>query len=149
MNEVIINDNLIQLDVICQTRNEAIYSLAQLMEQEHRLFDVAQYEKDVLKREQLETTGIGFLVATPHAKSAFVKEPTVAFARFLNPIKWDEDVQAQLIFLIAVPDKGYGEKHLEILAALFRQVVHEEFLKQLMESQSKQEVFQILSAVID
>ena len=79
----------------------------------------------------LYTSSIGFLIATPHAKSVHVKEPSLAFARLKDPVQWANE-KVQMVFQIAVPDPGQGDKHLEILAKLSRKIIHDDFREQLL-----------------
>lgn len=63
------------LDLNTSEKFETIKYLANLIDE--RLIDVDKYVEDVIARESLSTTGIGEGVAIPHAKSVWVKKPTV------------------------------------------------------------------------
>ena len=98
---------------------------------------------DVIKREEGAPTSIGFLIATPHAKSVHVKEPSLAFARLKDPVQWANE-KVQMVFQIAVPDPGQGDKHLEILAKLSRKIIHDDFREQLMNVTNEKEVLELI-----
>lgn len=123
----LMDKNLVLFDVEASAKEEVIGLIADAMDKGGRLLDKEGYLADVLKREASSTTAVGFLVATPHAKSAHVKEPSLAFLRLKTPIQWDNDEEVQMVFQIGVPSPGQGDRHLEILAQLFRQLVHEDF----------------------
>ena len=113
------------------------------MDKDGRLEDKDKYMADVLAREESSSTAIGFETATPHAKSTSVKEPSLAFARLKHPIKWDDE-EVSMIFQIAVPSPGQGDRHLEILSKLFRNLVYDSFRDQMLQATTKEEIVDIL-----
>ena len=60
------------------TKADAIYTLGELMEKGGNLIDKAEYLAAVFAREESGSTGLGDGIATPHAKSAGVKEAGLA-----------------------------------------------------------------------
>lgn len=139
----LMNEGLVVFNLEADSAEEAILKTADVMEGQGRLKDKEAYVKDVMKREEGAPTSIGFLIATPHAKSAHVKEPSLAFARLKDPVQWADD-KVQMVFLIAVPDPGQGEKHLEILAKLSRKIIHDDFREQLMSVTNEKEVLELV-----
>lgn len=115
----------------------------ELMNEGLIVFDKEAYVADVLKREEGAPTSIGFLIATPHAKSVHVKEPSLAFARLKDPVQW-ADEEVQMVFQIAVPDPEQGDRHLEILAKLSRKIIHDDFRDQLMKVTKEKEVLELV-----
>lgn len=110
---------------------ETIKYLANLIEE--RLVDVNKYVEDVKARESISTTGIGDGVAIPHAKSPWVKEPTVVVGKSLKGIEWEslDDEPVNLIFLIAVPENE-GNEHLKILQVLAGSLMDDEFKEEIL-----------------
>ena len=78
---------------------EVINLIADSMDKDDRLIDRDGYVKDVLAREASSSTAVGFSVATPHAKSVHVKEPSLAFVRLAHPIKWDDSEEVDIVKL--------------------------------------------------
>jgi mannitol/fructose-specific phosphotransferase system IIA component (Ntr-type) len=70
----------------------------------------------VLKRERVGTTGLGRGIAIPHAKTAAVTEPIVAFARLARPIPYgaSDGADVHSLFLVVSPAEA-GEEHVAIL----------------------------------
>ena len=60
------------------TKADAIYTLGELMEKGGNLIDKGEYLAAVFAREESGSTGLGDGIATPHAKSAGVKEAGLA-----------------------------------------------------------------------
>jgi fructose-specific phosphotransferase system IIA component len=99
---------------------------------EGRVTDLDGFLADVRKREEQMPTGLPGGIGIPHARSAYVTEPSLAFGRSPEGIDWGaEDGPATLIFLIAAPEGG-GDDHLKILAALARRLMRTEFRESLL-----------------
>ncbi|ANF96333.1 PTS sugar transporter subunit IIA [Paenibacillus bovis] len=129
------------------TREEAIQQMAEGMHSAGAVTDTAVFVQAVTAREQQSSTGIGFGVAIPHGKSAGVKRAALAFSRFEQPLEWEslDDQPAAMAFMIGVPEANAGNEHLQILVALSRKLIHDEFRAELLNAGSKQEVIDILS----
>ena len=147
MEEKLINENLVLFDVEAETREDVIRCIAERMDSEGRLADKQGYVDAVLKRESSSSTAVGFSVATPHAKTDAAKVATLAFARLKKEIAWDEDENASIIFQIAIPAKDKGERHLQILAALSRKLVHGDFRDKIMAATDPKEVLELIGEV--
>jgi len=145
----LVTPDLVHLDMRADDRKGAIEELSRLLGEAHCLTDTVTFMRDVWARENLSTTGIGFGVAIPHAKSTAVLRPAVAFGRSVPGIEWDslDGQPVHLAFLIAVPAEGAENAHLGILAALSRKLVHADFRRQLMEVRDKAEVSAALSGI--
>lgn len=146
----IINENLIKLDIKNNNKEEIIKQLAVLIDSENRLNNFDEYVEEVLNRESLTSTGIGFGIAIPHGKCSAVKIPTVAFGRLSEGVEWDslDDKPVQVIFLLAVPEAAASNEHLKILAALSRKLLDESFRENLLKIDDKEHLMKLLSDVL-
>jgi fructose-specific phosphotransferase system IIA component len=140
----LIDTNLVMFDVPAKTKEEVIRTIAEAMDKDGRLLDVDGYIADVFAREEEFTTSIGFGVATPHAKSEHVAEPSLGYMRLREPMYWGED-QVDTIFQIAVPKESAEELHLKILANVSRHLIHEDFRERLSRAQDPNEVIAMLN----
>jgi mannitol/fructose-specific phosphotransferase system IIA component (Ntr-type) len=70
----------------------------------------------VLKRERVGSTGVGRGIAIPHAKTAAVTEPIVAYARVSEPIPYGaaDGADVHSLFLVVSPLEAAAE-HMVIL----------------------------------
>ena len=131
-------------------KNDAIAILTGLMEKGGNLSDKAQYEKDVLAREASGTTGLGDGIATPHAKSAGVKEP--GLAAMTVPAGMDFEAMDQklsrLFFEIAAPATE-ADVHLEVLSKLATMIMDPDFKEALIAAKSKEEFLSLIDAKED
>jgi len=81
--------------------------------------DTEEFERAILEREALVSTGIGLGVAVPHAKLPSIREFFIVIGLAKEPIEWDSlDGQGvRIVFLIGGPDSRQKE-YLSILAKL-------------------------------
>ncbi|AZV57549.1 PTS sugar transporter subunit IIA [Clostridium sp. AWRP] len=145
MNDII-NGDLVVLDLEASSKEEVIRKLSKLIEKQDKLIDFDGYVKQVFEREEDFPTSIGFDVAIPHGKSDSVKSAAVAFARLKKEVKWSEEESVKYVFLIAVPEKEAGDRHLQILAQLSRKIMREEFRTKLQEASSIEEILEALDS---
>lgn len=143
----LMSDAIIMFDVEGESAEGVIRMIADAMDKDGRLIDKEGYVADVMAREASSSTAVGFSVATPHSKSVHVKEPSLAFVRLATPMQWDDAEEVDMIFQIGVPSPGQGDRHLEILAGLFRKVMHDDFREQLAKAKTADEVIQLIGVV--
>jgi fructose PTS system EIIA component len=123
----LITADLIDLDLTGDDRGAATAKLAALLAKAGRVTDVEGFLADVRAREAQMPTGIEGGIGIPHARSAHVTAPSLAFGRSSQGIDFGAaDGPADLVFLIAAPTGG-GSEHMTILASLARRLVHKEF----------------------
>lgn len=145
MTTAIITPDLVDLSLEADSRQAATRRLAQLLASQGRVTDLDGFLSDVVAREQQMPTGIEGGIGIPHARSAYVTEPTLAFARSKAGVDYGAaDGPAHLIFLIAAPAGG-GAEHMTILAALARRLVHASFREALATAPDAQAVVDIVT----
>jgi len=119
--------NLVVINSTATTKVEIIRELAERLVAEGRVTNFDAYLADVAQREEVMATGIQGGIGIPHARSASVTAPSVAVATSERGIPFGApDGPAHLIFLIAAPI-GADDSHLQILAAIARRVMRDEF----------------------
>ena len=84
MTNSIITPDLVDLGLDAPDRQAATRQLAQRLAERGRVTDLDGFLADVAAREQQMPTGIEGGIGIPHARSAFVTEPTLAFAVATN-----------------------------------------------------------------
>lgn len=139
---------LIQLELKAKTKNQVITELSNMLKVENRISDLKLFMEDVYERESLGSTGIGFKIAIPHTKSKYVTKPSLVFGKTDDGIEFEslDNEPAKLFFMIAMPESG-SNSHLQVLALLSRNLIHEEFRDQLFEAKTPQEVLDILRTI--
>lgn len=134
----------LDLDASATHKDSAILRLVELAHAAGRVTDIEQFLADVRAREAQMPTGLEGGIGIPHARSAAVRVPTLAFGRSSSGIDFGAaDGPARLIFLIAAPDDSDGD-HLTVLAALARRLVHQSFREALSNIDDPQDVVELI-----
>ncbi len=140
----IITESLIALDVALADKAAVINQIADILAADGRLADRELYIRDVYEREDMVPTGIGNLIAIPHARSTGVLASALVYVRLAAPIVWSGEEQARYIFGIAVPEGNADNLHLKILSSVARKLLDDKIRLLIEESQSKQEILEAL-----
>ncbi len=124
---------------------EALDMAVELMAAGGRLKDVEAYRKQVYKREEESTTGIGEGIAIPHGKCDAVKEPGLAAMVIPGGVDFDslDGEPVTLLFLIAAPNTK-DNVHLDVLSKLSVLMMDEEFSGALRNAKSAEEFLDII-----
>lgn len=141
----IIQKECIVFDIDTCDKNEAILTLVKTLKEQGKITSVEDFYQDVLDREKIAPTAIGYNIGLPHGRTSNVIEPAVCFGRVNNEIVWNEETKemANIIILIAVPENNEGNLHMQILSKLARNLMHEDFRNKLLNS-DKEEVYTLL-----
>lgn len=127
------------------SKNEAIDTAVDLMNNLNNIEDLEEFKKQVYRREEQGSTGVGEGVAIPHGKSKAVKEPGLAAITIPDGVEFDslDGNPVNLLFLIAAPDSD-SNVHLQILARLSKMLMDENFISSLVKAKSKEEFLEII-----
>ncbi len=100
----------------------------------------------ILRRENLESTGIGQGIAIPHARTEAVKETALAFGRSAHGVDFDslDGEPSYLVFLIAAPEDRKTE-YIMTLARVSRLLRKDEVRTALNKAASADDVLDILT----
>ena len=87
MQPIIKKENIL-FDVKAKNKEEMINQMVGLFSKGGYLSDKDQFRKDVLAREEIFPTYIGFGIGVPHGKSKGVKNAGLCVAKLKNAIQW-------------------------------------------------------------
>ena len=126
---------------------DAIYTLGDLMDKGGNLSDKAEYLEAVFAREESGSTGLGDGIATPHAKSAGVKEAGLAAMVVPNGVDFEalDGQPSRLFFMIAAPE-GAADTHVEVLSKLATMVIDPDFKNALIQSATVDRFLELITA---
>ncbi len=104
-----------------------------------------QFLDDILKRENLESTGIGLGVAIPHARTKAARELVLTYGRSPKGVDFNslDGKPSHLIFLIAAPEDQKSQ-YIMALARLSKILRKEETRARLSDASSAADVVDIL-----
>lgn len=136
----------IAMDLMAGSKEAVIDELVNQLDAAGKLSDKETFKQNILAREAQSTTGIGEGIAIPHAKSAAVKFPAIAFGRALNGIDFESmDGQPANLFFMIAASEGANDAHLEALSRLATFLMDEQFREKILAADSKEEVLRAVS----
>jgi PTS system fructose-specific IIA component len=99
----------------------------------------------IRERESVLSTGIGFGVAIPHARSATVRDLVVVCGVSRSPVPFDaiDGEPVRLVFLIVGPEAS-ASLHVKVLSRIARLVRREAVRQRLLEANTSDEFYKVL-----
>ncbi len=136
----------ISLNGAPKTKQEALDQAIALMKDSDKINDQEAYRKQVYKREEEGTTGIGMGIAIPHGKCNAVDRPGLAAMVIKDGVDFDslDGEPVDLLFLIAAPDTE-DNIHLEVLSKLSMMLMDDNFTQSLKNASSADEFMDIIN----
>lgn len=134
----------IELNLRSGSKAEVIEELVDVLDRAGKLSDRNGYRDAILTRESQSTTGLGEGIAIPHAKTAAVKEPAIAFGRSPG-IDYEalDGQDSRLFFMIAAGEHANNE-HLETLSKLSVYLMDPNFQERLYAATTENDVIQAI-----
>lgn len=149
-NEIRIADLLkpetIVLSLSATAKEAVLDELIEQLDKAGRLNDKDGMKQAILAREAQGSTGIGEGIAIPHAKTAAVKTPAIAYGFSKEGVDFDslDQQKAHLFFMIAATEDA-NQAHLATLAKLAQMLMDESFRQELMKAETKDQVLAIIT----
>ena len=136
----------ISLDGAPKNKQEALDMAIDLMKGSDKINDQEAYRKQVYKREEEGTTGIGMGIAIHHGKCNAVDRPGLAAMVIKDGVDFDslDGEPVHLLFLIAAPDTE-DNIHLEVLSKLSMMLMDDNFTQSLKNASSVDEFMEIIN----
>ncbi len=142
------DENLIAFNLKATTKDAVIEELVELASNSPLVKDSNELLRDIIHRENMVTTGIGYGVAFPHAKTKATRGIVIAFGRSEDGIDFEamDKKPVYVFFLIAAPEDAIGA-HLNVMARLSYIMKSEENREKLTKVSSPGELLSILDSV--
>ena len=137
------------MDLKATTKSEVIDEMVHNYYKHGIIDDEDLYKKDIIKREEEGSTGMGDGIAIPHAHDAAVKKPAVQFARSVAGVDYDsmDGHPTLLFFMIAAPEGG-DNTHLQALAALSQVLMNPDVVTALKAADTPDKVQDIFAEAV-
>lgn len=142
------DETLIEFALSGTTKDAVIEELVELVSKSNMVTDRDALLADIKERENLVTTGVGYGVAFPHAKTKAVKGIVIAFGRSEAGVEFDamDHKPVRLFYLIAAPEDAIGA-HLNVMARLSFLMKSEANREKLTNASSPGEVLELMDNV--
>ena len=142
------DETLVTFNLKAATKDGVIEELVDLVSTSNMVKDRDELLADIKERENLVTTGVGYGVAFPHAKTKATKGIVIAFGRSSTGVSFDamDHKPVYLFFLIAAPEDAIGA-HLNVMARLSYLMKSEQNRETLMKATSPGDVMALMDNV--
>lgn len=143
--EGLLSERYVRLNMQGSSKQEVIDAMLALVAGHDRIVDHARLVRDVWKRENDMSTGIGKGIGLPHAKTAAVTEPVLAMATLASGVDFDaiDEAPVSIVFLLATPEAMLSE-HLKLLGRISRLVGSDELRKRITAAAASHDVIALL-----
>lgn len=141
----ILTPDRVYLDISFSDRNGLIKELVERLSESEEVKDVQLLLKDVLTREELDTTAIGDGIAIPHARTDAVSSFIIGMAVSKTPIDFcsKDGCGVNMVFLMGTPKVSGLNRYLRMLANLTRLLQHRSVRESLLAANSSEEIIEI------
>jgi mannitol/fructose-specific phosphotransferase system IIA component (Ntr-type) len=122
----LLDPSRIALDVQSTQRTAALNEVAKLLVTHPAVTNFDGFYRELLARDRLETTCIGYGVSLPHARTEHVKSIALAVGRSPTAINCGDTPgeQVRLIFMLGTPKTNPAD-YLAVVSALCKLLKHE------------------------
>ncbi|HLR40695.1 MAG TPA: fructose-specific PTS transporter subunit EIIC, partial [Virgibacillus sp.] len=142
----LLKKDTIILDLQADAKEAVLSEIIEQLDRAGRLNDKEVFKQDILAREAQSTTGVGEAIAIPHAKSAAVAQPAIAFGRSADGIDFASlDGQPAHLFFMIAASEGANNEHLEALSRLSTFLMDPKFQEKMYNAASADDVLQAVN----
>jgi fructose-specific phosphotransferase system IIA component len=145
MLQEIININSIKVGLIAKDKDDLLKVMVDLANNSNKLTDKDRALKEIIHREEIMSTGIGFGVALPHAKTGAVEDTIIAVGVLSEPIDFQslDNVPVNLVFLILGRENNVG-MHLKLLSRISHLMNNAEFKEKLIAAKDETTAYNLI-----
>ena len=140
----LINEDFI-IDIKSDNKHDALNELLDIISQSPLITDRKIFSKEIFKREDLMSTGIGYALAIPHARHSSVEDFVIAIGRKREGLEYEsiDDKPVKLIFMIGASDKQ-DKDYIRLLSRLVLRLKNKEFVDKILAAENPAEIYQII-----
>jgi len=134
------------VDLTARDKAGALRELSAVLCTSRDVTDGKAFQKAIIDREAILSTGIGLGIAVPHAKVSSVRDFTVAIGRSKAGIEWEslDGHPVTIVVMIAASDKQASE-YTKLLAALVTRVKPDEMRRKILAAAKPEDVLALLA----
>jgi len=139
--------DLIGLDLAARDKQDLLQKLVDLLLDGGRVRDAAGLMGELLKREQVMSTGIGGGIAIPHALTNDIENLALVFGRTAAPMDFQalDGQPVDLVFMLVGP-KNASSIYVKLLARVSRVLQNEAFKERLRQATQPAEIMEAFQA---
>ena len=140
----IVNETRI-IDIQSNDKKGALNELLEIICKDELITDPKTFSKEIFKRENLMSTGIGYCIAIPHARHKTVKDFVMAIGRKCEGLEYGsiDDKPVKLIFMIGASDKQ-DKDYIKVLSRLVLRLKNKEFVDKMLSVEKPKDIYELI-----
>lgn len=144
VSDLLSSDSII--DIQSNNKQDALQEMLNVIGKSSKITDAKIFRKEIIKREKLMSTGIGYEIAIPHARHKTVTDFVIALGRKKNGLEYAsiDDKPVKLIFMIGASDTQ-DKEYIKLLSRIVLRLKNPDFLKQMMLAETPEEMYEIIN----
>lgn len=146
MKNVICND-FIYLDMEFESQREIFQFLGKQMYSKNRVTQVQEIVEGFYQREKEFSTAMNDGIAIPHCRVSAIQDATVIIVRNKHTIRWTEDEEVDVFFVLLIPESNENQMHIKILAQVAQLIMEDSFIKVVRESDDKHAIYKEMKSL--
>lgn len=141
---------IINKDLNIKNKLEALEQISNIAQDNGVVECSKLYLKGLLMRERQFTTAIGNGIAMPHCKGETVKKLAIIVCKLQKSISWEfiDEQLVDFIIAIAVPKENKDNKYLYVISKLARNLMNEEFVKEIKSLKNEADIVKKIESII-
>jgi mannitol/fructose-specific phosphotransferase system IIA component (Ntr-type) len=134
-------------DLDSKEKLAALKELTGVIAKSDRIIDRDGFERAIIEREEILSTGIGFGIGIPHAKVDSVKDFVMAVGRSLQGIEFESfDHEPVNIVVMIGASASQKDDYVRILAKVSQILKREEKRHAILAAETPQEIFEVFTS---
>lgn len=150
MKEQVLRREHIFMDMEFMDKVGCLHAIAEKAVELGLCRDVEETYQGFLAREEEGPTGMEDGFAIPHTRCESVLRTGIVVMKARTALEWEsfDGKPVQIMIALIVPKENYGNEHIQILASLSRMLMKQEFRNRLKQSDSQEEMFEVIQQAI-
>ncbi len=147
-NMDLFSKELIKVNFPALDKDSLLMEMVDFLYEKHVISNKTVFLNAIMERESIMSTGIGKMVAIPHAYSEVVRKLSIAFFSLEKEIEFNslDGLPVKVVFMIAVPMEMKKE-YMNILASISNFLTNEENHSKLISAKSIDEIYNLLKGI--
>ena len=142
---------IVKKDLVGNSKIDILQKIANIAQDEGVVDNSRLYLKGLLERENKFSTGITNGIAIPHCRCEAAKEVSIIICTLKNKVNWEsiDGQDVDFIIALAIPNKDLDNKYLQIISKLARNLMKEDFVKELKSLDDEEKIINKIKSTIN
>jgi fructose-specific phosphotransferase system IIA component len=136
---------LIKMHYYALDKKSCLTEMTEFLHEKGIVDDQKKFLDAILAREKIVSTGIGRGIAIPHARSASVKQLSIAVFVLDNELEFDsvDNNPVRIIFMIVVPE-SMKKEYMQILSLISNYLKNDDNIKKMLNCDNEEQLYELL-----